>query len=94
MMNDIDKMLNERHIAPPASNLAARIIEQARPHSAPVSIFTRIREMMVLDMPAVAMAACLVLGLAIGIYSSSSTVDGNDLTEWASLVSYEEEMML
>lgn len=67
---DLNTMLNKRSVPPPSSNLASRIMEAARAeHKTPLiqSILRDIADMLILPKPAYALAACLVIGLVLGM---------------------------
>ncbi len=93
--NELDRILTSRTMEAPSSNLASRIINQARPHQKSVSLLTKVQELFVFDMPALASVACLVIGIAIGVISNVDVTENTSLlSDWLSLISYEEEMML
>ena len=99
-MNDnthnIDRLLKARFIDEPAVNLADRIIHQASLNT-PNSVVTapywaRFKELFIVNYPAFASVACLVIGLYVGILTENEVSGSLDnINEWLSFTSLDEE---
>lgn len=99
-MNDnthnIDHLLKVRLIEEPATNLADRIIHQASLNSSndtvAISYWERFKELFIVNYPAFASVACLVIGLYVGILTENEVSGSLDnINEWLSFTSLDEE---
>lgn len=90
--DELNRILMERAIPKPSSNLIYRISQHAedmtRRKSNHISLMDQILRMLVIPKPAYATAVCLVLGLAIGFYNGGADATSQD---WFLFLELEEE---
>ena len=89
----LNEVLNNRFIDAPSQDLEARILAKtARSNVIPLS---RFRDALAFDMPAIASAACLIIGLTIGVLTNYDTATETSIaSDWFTFLSSEEESYL
>ena len=90
---DFNKILNNRFVEKPSQNLETLILSKtACSNVVPLS---RVRDVLVFDMPAIASAACLIIGLTIGVLTNYDTTNEvGAVSDWFTFLSSEEESYL